>query len=560
VTTKLEFLAQHSIFADLDDDELFTLSQIAQEYAFKEDKVIAYQRDAADSLIIVKSGRLHAQEVDDLGIVRQARQYTEKDFFGAGYLFEAGTQPATVTGTHDGRIIVINGEDFRRFLIIYPEAIHQLEPLIDEDGVRYAGLPEDAWERANRLPLTERRDHIGPIRLLPDELVEYESRRSTIVLMTSLFWPILGLFLVPMFAYFLIPADTTTLSILRILVIAASILLFGFIIIFRLQDWRNDRFVITNKHISHREFELRSFHTELHKVPVSQVQSVTVEKPSLIANLFNIGTVKITTASAIGTIFFDGIDNPQEVEEILEGLRRRSQDAVAAIAQSHMRQSVEDHFGLEPGISPVAAENESGDEDIFTPAEHRGLGYRIRRSFSWRVEEGGVIPYRRNYFILFWDILLPVLVIGFILSLGALAYRYLNLDLKVILIVTLPLHFSAFFWLIWRFQDWRNDIFQLTPRDVIDIDRKPFRFGESRKQAPLSNIQNVTAERPGFFATIFDYGNVHIETAGAEAEILLTKSRVQVWFFPIFSADLMKIEICKNVEMVMSGAKNTLYS
>ena len=58
---------------------------------------------------------------------------------------------------------------------------------------------------------------------------------------------------------------------------------------------------------------------------------------------------------------------------------------------------------------------------------------------------------------------------------------------------------------------------------VIDIDRKPFGFGESRKQAPLRNIQNVRAERPGFFATLFDYGNVHIETAGADSDIIFDR-------------------------------------
>jgi hypothetical protein len=78
-------------------------------------------------------------------------------------------------------------------------------------------------------------------------------------------------------------------------------------------------------------------------------------------------------------------------------------------------------------------------------------------------------------------------------------------------------------WLLWRYEDWRNDIFQLTDRDVIDIDRRPFGFGESRKQAPLRNIQNVRAERPGFFATLFDYGNVHIETAGADSDIIFDR-------------------------------------
>ena len=86
-----------------------------------------------------------------------------------------------------------------------------------------------------------------------------------------------------------------------------------------------------------------------------------------------------------------------------------------------------------------------------------------------------------------------------------------------------PFIFFILAWLVWRYEDWANDMFQLTDRDVIDIDRKPFGFGESRKQAPLRNIQNVRAERPGFFATLFDYGYVYVETAGAQSDITFDK-------------------------------------
>lgn len=525
MTTKFEFLAEHTIFTGLDDAELLALSQIAQECEFEDGSVIAYQRDVADGLVIIRSGRLHAQEVDQYGRVREAntREFAEMDYFGTEWLFEIGTQPATVTGTHDGRVIIINGEDFRRFLINYPDAIHKLEPLIDEEGVQYRGLPEDAWERAEKLPLKEKRDRIGDIRLLPDELVEYYSRRSSIVLITSLLWPIMGLILVPMLAYFLMSNGTTAAAVLQAAVIALSIAFFGFITIFRLVDWRNDYFVITNKHISHREFELRSFRTRVNKVPVSQVQSVTVERPTLTANLFNIGTVRITTASVVGTIRFDGIDNPQEVEEILDDLRHRVQTMDAAVAQTYMRDSVERHFQLDPGIKPIIDEDELLDEDLFLPAEQRSSFFIFSRWFNWRVEEAGVITYRRNYFILFWEILLPILALLLILMIGGLVQRYFHVDGLLILGVMTPFILLTLFWLVWRYEDWHNDMFQLTTLDVIDIDRKPFGFGESRKQAPLSNIQNVTAERPGFFATIFDYGNVHIETAGAEAEIVFDR-------------------------------------
>jgi len=526
VTTKLEFLGDHPLFVDLDDAELLALNQIAQECDFKEDSIIAYQRDVADEMVIVRSGRLYAQEVDPQGVVRAAntRQFTADDFFGAEWLFEIGTHPSTVTGTHDGRIIIIKGEDFRRLLISYPNAIHRLEPVLDDEGQWYSGLPEAAWEKADKLPLKARRERIGPIRLLPDELVEYYSRRSTIVLLQSLIWPVLGLALIPLAANFFTRESATTVRTLGALLAGIAIVVFLAIIVFRLLDWRNDYFVITNKHISHREFELPSFRTQLNKVPVSEVQSVTVERPTLLSNLFNVGSVKITTASMIGTIRFDGIDNPMEVEDILDGLRRRHESVNAAMAQSHMRSSVERHFQIDPGVSPINGEDdELGDEDLLVPAEKRQAGFRLSRLLNWRIEEDGVITYRRNYFILFWEILLPALVIGFLLLAGGLVFRYVVADWLAIMAVLTPLILISLFWMLWRFENWRNDLFQLTERDVIDIDRKPFGFGESRKQAPLDNIQNVTAERPGFFATIFDYGNVQIETAGAGADIVFDK-------------------------------------
>ena len=90
-------------------------------------------------------------------------------------------------------------------------------------------------------------------------------------------------------------------------------------------------------------------------------------------------------------------------------------------------------------------------------------------------------------------------------------------------------------WLFWQMEDWRNDTFQITDRYVIDIDRRPFGFGESRKQAELDNVQNVNADRPNLLATLFNFGNVVIDTAGATADIVFESvtnpSRVQTDIF-----------------------------
>ena len=115
----------------------------------------------------------------------------------------------------------------------------------------------------------------------------------------------------------------------------------------------------------------------------------------------------------------------------------------------------------------------------------------LRRRFGWRVVEGNVITYRKSIFILLRQVALPVF---FFVLLGALTGLgiYMAVTPWVLLSVVAILAFANFIFFIWRLENWRNDIFQLIDRFVLDVDRKPFGFGESRKQAAISNIQNLS--------------------------------------------------------------------
>jgi uncharacterized membrane protein YdbT with pleckstrin-like domain len=62
--------------------------------------------------------------------------------------------------------------------------------------------------------------------------------------------------------------------------------------------------------------------------------------------------------------------------------------------------------------------------------------------------------------------------------------------------------------------DWRNDDFIITSERVIHIERILF-HGETRHEAPLTSVQDVSVIVPGLLAQIFDYSNIIIKTAGA---------------------------------------------
>lgn len=80
----------------------------------------------------------------------------------------------------------------------------------------------------------------------------------------------------------------------------------------------------------------------------------------------------------------------------------------------------------------------------------------------------------------------------------------------------------ASLWLIFvwvsLFQAWINyyfDIYVVTNRQIIAIDQDGL-FNRTFSKQPLSRIQDIVAESKGLFATIFKYGNVYVQSAGAK--------------------------------------------
>lgn len=525
MTENFDWLAQLNLFDALENDELAALESITEEYEFDEGAVIAYQRDVADSLYIVKSGRLFAQTVDERGIVRDTQVYEPdgQNWFGDAWLFVPSAHPATVKATRNGRLLLIQGADFLQFLEQHPTALAALEPVYDETDTHISGMSEAAWEEAQKSRIrADKRS--AAVSLLPEELVELYMRRSRWYLLLRILLPVVGLLVIPLWLFLLLngqPGESFWQGWPRLGVPLVFVVVLGLWLAFELLDWANDYFVITSKHLVHREFSLRTFRTTIIKIPIDQIQSVAVEQPTLIANLFRYGTARITTAAQKSAIYFDNIDSPRQVEEVLNRLRQRVQALDAALAQTTMRRSVEGHFHVPPGYDVVADDEDDGDGATAVPQRTLGTMWRnFKRRYQGRVEEGNTITYRKHFFVLFKVTLWPVvsLLLLFIISWVVLAYS--QVTLRSLLLIDVVIFLGLFAWLTWQVEDWRNDTFQLTDRYVIDIDRRPFGFGESRKQAELSNVQNINADRPNFWATLFNFGNVVIDTAGAQADIV----------------------------------------
>jgi uncharacterized membrane protein YdbT with pleckstrin-like domain len=89
----------------------------------------------------------------------------------------------------------------------------------------------------------------------------------------------------------------------------------------------------------------------------------------------------------------------------------------------------------------------------------------------------------------------------------------------IALLVNIPIGF----WLWWEVTDWSNDLYIITPTHVVDVEKKPLFFAESRVQAELEAIQNVSFEQRGLLNSLFDMGDVVIETAAKAGKLTFTR-------------------------------------
>jgi len=90
------------------------------------------------------------------------------------------------------------------------------------------------------------------------------------------------------------------------------------------------------------------------------------------------------------------------------------------------------------------------------------------------------------------------------------AYQILFFDLFGLVIILYYLWFN--------FLSWFFNVGIVTSERIIDMDYSSVLFKEVTI-AMLNKVEDLTSKSAGFFSSIFDYGNVFIQTAGTEANI-----------------------------------------
>jgi uncharacterized membrane protein YdbT with pleckstrin-like domain len=302
--------------------------------------------------------------------------------------------------------------------------------------------------------------------------------------------------------------------------LAAGPLLFA---LYRIVDHFNDNYILTNKRVMHDE-QVYLIRQSRVGAPLPNVQSIQEIQEGLLAQAFDFGNLLIETAGEPGgTILFQQIPDPTGVQAEIFRQKERVQAQARAEERAAVRDVLHRRFGQ--GTSEECApeteeKNEPSEEDPELRVPSLVVApLRVVRYFfpALRYEEGDTITWRKHWVALLRPIGSPTALIIVVTLIAALLLgQGGNQRARILVGYAAALMFLVPWWL-WIFEDWQNDIYQVTSTRIVDIEQLPFALREERREASLGQIQNVNLRVPGVVGRLLRYGSVTIETAGAGA-------------------------------------------
>lgn len=491
------FLNKIHLFNGLKEDQLAGIGAKLEEREIPEGTVIFHRGAKPDGFFLIFKGRVKISRPREKGEEFLA-WLAAGDYFGEEALFENRTRSATVTAMEDCVILFLNREGFGNLLLKYPK----LKPnfLVTIKSRKLARETKFKW-------------------LGPKEVIYFLARRHKIRLIQALASPVLSLVLpVGMFVWgWLVSAVTPyVIGVVSLIGIAA----WG---VWNAIDWSNDYYIVTNQRVIWLE-KVIGLYDSRQEAPLGTILSVGIET-DVVGRALDFGNVIVRTF--VGRLEFDHVDHPVQAADMIREYWERTKVVSSQTQKEAMTDSIRLKLGLpvekkqDNELPPVVVEEQELEKKSLWLLAFANL-------FKLRIQDGGTVTYRKHWVVFLRNAWRPLLY-----SLGVLAlmiargwYLLQSADRALLepnsvgalrpdtIMVSLPLLLLPFFgWLVWEYVDWKNDIFMVTPDEILDIDKRPFGT-EERRAAQIENILNTDYKREGFIAYLFNFGTVHISVGG----------------------------------------------
>ena len=519
------------LFISLNDDELKELAPYFTEVTFAAGQTVFQQNDPGDAFYVIDRGQVEITRVAMTGETRLVSRLVGGDYFGEMALYDHRARSATVTALTPVVLWKLEQADFEKTII----ANSKIKPNLD-----VAIRSRQFTRNSDFLKLL----HGEQARDKTDEIVYLVTLQHPVFLYVMLGPPILvlltaaGLGAGAMYFNALIPPAFT----LWVWVVVGAIFVAGLLWFYwNWVDFHNDWYIVTNKRIIDIDKVVIFFDSRM-EVPLGSVSNTTI-KASEVGQWLGYGDLIVNTFS--GPIIFHNVPNPQATADmILEHLNRTriaQKMQERAVLKENIRRSL-----APPQQAPLAKEQPKPLKRPPTMMDQlRALAKRFRLDI--RAQQGDIIVYHKHYFVLTQKIgplVFAIIIVLFTLFLYLFRVFPFNAlppltvqDAALALGLTvLPILLFAGV-AAYQFLDWRNDIYMVTPTQVIDLEKKPL-GEEQQKAANLESIMNVSYIRPSILANFLNYGTVTVQTGpGGEMK-----------FFNVFNPPAVQQDIYRRKE------------
>lgn len=505
IPARIAFLKKIHLFYGLNDEDFAALAEELDEVSVPKGAVIFEQDSKPDGFYLIYGGNVRiARAVERKEI--QLALLVRNDYFGEMALVANRRRSATATAVADSTLLMLPRSDFDKLYKRAPYIKTNLE--IAVRSRRLARQLLFKWLR-------------------PDEVVYFLARKHRLILYENLSLPGFGLLLPAGLFYvwlFVVPSMLVfLLGVLTLLGIVSMIL-------WRIVDWGNDYYVVTNQRVVYLE-KVVGIYDSRQESPLSTILSVGVET-SQVGKVLDYGNVIIRTF--VGKIVFSHVDHPNHAAKMVEEYWNRTKEFATAVEKEAMKNAIRKRLGLPlPKLAPGFGDPAPIQKAAAPPPKvSAGLLTLMRflgsESLKLRYETGDTVIYRKHWVVLILDAWISVLaafgtLMMFVSRLVQLAFlpdesfisRTGGLSVDAWAMAFLIAFFPFALWFGYQVMDWSNDKFEVTNDQIIDIDRKPFGT-ETRNAAPLEGIMSTQYERRGLLGNLFNFGTVIVTVGGTK--------------------------------------------
>lgn len=489
ISARVAFLKQSHLFRGVSDKDLAAVAEIMKEITYAAEEMVFSEGSPADSFYMIYRGRIRLTRRTKDRSVNVATLFPG-DYFGERGLLKGGIRNATARTEPDTVLLILYRTEFKKLLNRMPNLWNNFDLMMDSRQL--ASELNFAW-------------------LAENEVIYFLARKHYVVLLRMLAWPLLGLF----FALGLLGLGLTledTSSGLPLGLAAAG--LGGFLLVIVIAsaawlylDWGNDFYIVTNQRVVYLE-KVIGLYDNRQEAPMSTILSVNTESDYWGRQLFDYGTVIVRTF--VGQIRMTYVRHPLQAAAMIEEYWNRTKQITRKMDEESIKNSIRAKLGVPKRDLPPSPPMPKP----IPPVPQSNVKTLWDKFFPLRQEDGGTVTYHKHWFVLLSDTFPQIG--GMLLVLATLiAYPFLLGPMPAWLIFILFTVFMGLaLWWFYGYEDWKNDVYQITPDQIIDVYKKPFGV-EDRKAAPLEGILSTEYRRNNLIEVLFNYGTVYISVGGS---------------------------------------------